>query len=175
MDAATCHPPLLGKYWTPTYTHKCTHSQGRKSWIGGKAEDCWFRLHDHQTVYLWGNIGFHVFSRGPCSLCTVYVMMTTVLSENLSKLPAIVQAENETPPVVVRLGLLASPGWWLTRLRQAVCTRAHWLLQGSVIYATPATTSTTERPSQVFISLLSLYPWTQKELELVYSKQQQLQ
>lgn len=101
--------------------------------------------------------------------------MTTVLSENLSKLPAIVQAENETPPVVVRLGLLASPGWWLTRLRQAVCTRAHWLLQGSVIYATPATTSTTERPSQVFISLLSLYPWTQKELELVYSKQQQLQ
>ncbi|KAK4315961.1 hypothetical protein Pmani_012837 [Petrolisthes manimaculis] len=62
-------------------------------------------------------------------------------------------AESETPPTTVQLGLLASPGWWLTRLRQAVCTRAHWLLQGSVIYATSAKTPTTERPPQgVFVS-----------------------
>ncbi|KAK3856108.1 hypothetical protein Pcinc_037531 [Petrolisthes cinctipes] len=58
------------------------------------------------------------------------------------------KAESETPPTMVQLGLLANPGWWLTRLRQAVCTRAHWLLQGSVIYATPAKTPTTERPPQ---------------------------
>ncbi|XP_042227080.1 uncharacterized protein LOC121869635 [Homarus americanus] len=57
-------------------------------------------------------------------------------------------AENETPPVTVRLGLLVSPGWWLTRLRQTVCTRAHWLLRGSLVYATPATVKPIERPPQ---------------------------
>lgn len=63
-------------------------------------------------------------------------------------LPSPSQAEAETPPSVVRLGLLAAPGWWLSALRQAVCTRAHWQLHGSQVHAQPAT-SQTDRPPQV--------------------------
>ncbi|XP_064083938.1 uncharacterized protein LOC135199712 [Macrobrachium nipponense] len=47
-------------------------------------------------------------------------------------------AESELAPAVVRLGMMEMPGWWLTRLRQAVCTKAHWLLQGSLVYAVPS-------------------------------------
>nr|XP_045619033.1 uncharacterized protein LOC123770899 [Procambarus clarkii] len=57
-------------------------------------------------------------------------------------------ARSESPPVRVRLGLLASPGWWLTRLRQAVCLRAHWFLHGTLVYATTATVKPSERPPQ---------------------------
>ncbi|XP_050721570.1 uncharacterized protein LOC127001253 isoform X3 [Eriocheir sinensis] len=60
-------------------------------------------------------------------------------------------AETEAAPAVVRLGLLAAPGWWLSALRQAVCTRAHWLLHGSQVHAQPATAQS-DRPPQMLIS-----------------------
>lgn len=63
--------------------------------------------------------------------------------------------------MVVRLGLLDSPGWWLTRLRQTVCVRAHWPLQGSQVHAIPAATPAlsipTERPLQVWQRKLFVY------------------
>nr|XP_027219145.1 uncharacterized protein LOC113811581 [Penaeus vannamei] len=57
-------------------------------------------------------------------------------------------AEHETPPTEVQLGLLAEPGWFLTRLREAVCTRAHWPLHGSLVHARPVTCTPAERPQQ---------------------------
>ncbi|XP_042865358.1 uncharacterized protein LOC122248966 [Penaeus japonicus] len=62
-------------------------------------------------------------------------------------------AEHETPPTEVHLGLLAEPGWFLTRLRAAVCTRAHWPLHGSLVHARPVARSPAERPQQgVYVS-----------------------
>ncbi|XP_068224168.1 LOW QUALITY PROTEIN: dynein axonemal heavy chain 10-like [Palaemon carinicauda] len=57
-------------------------------------------------------------------------------------------AVNELSPAVVQLGMMKMPGWWLTRLRQAVCTKAHWLLQGSLVYAVPSKPHEDERPNQ---------------------------
>ncbi|XP_069945849.1 dynein axonemal heavy chain 10-like isoform X2 [Cherax quadricarinatus] len=66
-------------------------------------------------------------------------------------------ASNETPPVMVHLGLMAAPSWWLTRLRQTVCRRAHWLLRGSLVYATTASEKPSERPPQgVFVDGIKL-------------------
>ncbi|KAK7071648.1 hypothetical protein SK128_021179 [Halocaridina rubra] len=55
--------------------------------------------------------------------------------------------KSETAPVVVRLGVMKLPGWWLTRLRQSVCIKAHWPLQGSLVYAVPAKRNIVERPN----------------------------
>ncbi|XP_045101952.1 uncharacterized protein LOC123498679 [Portunus trituberculatus] len=60
-------------------------------------------------------------------------------------------AEAETPPSVVRLGLLAAPGWWLSALRQAACARAHWQLHGSQVHAIPATPQHDRPPQGVYV------------------------
>lgn len=77
------------------------------------------------------------------SLVTFFLALMDVISHFPLK------AEHETPPTEVQLGLLAEPGWFLTRLREAVCTRAHWPLHGSLVHARPVTCTPAERPQQV--------------------------
>ena len=67
------------------------------------------------------------------------------------------QAKSETLPAVVRLGLLAAPGWWLSALRQAVCARAHWQLHGSRVHAVPDTPQNDRPPQVCYGKIFPLY------------------